>query len=65
MKEHLEKKKSKGADTLLEEFDKKDTVMHSLHDRVEQWLNTTPFPLKQDQILENQEAVWSFEGLLN
>lgn len=62
VKEQIERKKSKGANALLEELDKTDVAVRALHDKVEKLLNAKCFPLREEQVLEIKQAVVSLKG---
>ncbi|MCO5584470.1 hypothetical protein L7F22_038398 [Adiantum nelumboides] len=52
VKEQIEKKKSKGANVLLDELEKTDMEVRNLHSRAEKILEAKCFPLKKVKILE-------------
>lgn len=57
MKEQIEKNKSKGANALLEELDKSDIAVQTLHKRVEQLLESSFFPVKKGHASEVKKGV--------
>ncbi|KAH7288232.1 hypothetical protein KP509_31G018000 [Ceratopteris richardii] len=56
VKEQIERKKSKGANALLEELDRTDVAVRALFDRIEKLLHARVFPLREDQILDVKQA---------
>lgn len=57
VKEQIEKKKSKGANALLEELDKTDVAVQNLYDKVEKLLHSKSLPLRKDQFLDVKEGI--------
>ncbi|KAH7277258.1 hypothetical protein KP509_39G042700 [Ceratopteris richardii] len=61
VRDQIERRKSKGANVLLEELDKTDMGVHTLYDKVEKLLHASNFPPPEDQVYEIKQAVRTLE----
>lgn len=65
VKEQVEKKKSKGANALLEELENTDIEVRKMHSRAEKLLAAKSFPLKRSKVLEARDSAKLLQASFN